>query len=315
MRRVVVGALGFGLGALALLAAGTARATPPPRRDRVLLGAYVSPDGRAWSRSSVRALERHVGRRLAIDHRFKHWSDPFPTAADRWDHEHGRIPMITWMPDGPGLDAIAAGRADPLVRARAAAVARDGRPIFLRFAHEMNADWYPWDAATPSVYVAAWRHVHALFTAAGATNVRWVWSPNHRSVPAATWHRADHYYPGDDVVDWVGIDGYDRVPTQRTTFAAVFGPAIATLGHDKPLMIAETATDRRSHAGSAAAWIDGARHAIERRYRSVRALVWFDTAKHHHDWRVDDGPTGRAFRVLARDPTFGAPARYPPTSS
>ena len=92
-------------------------------------------------------------------------------------------------------------------------------PLLLRFAHEMNADWYPWDGVRasapgthdgPARYVAAWRHVHAVFAAAGATNVRWVWSPNHRSIPAAAWNDAARYYPGDDVVDWIGVDGYDR---------------------------------------------------------------------------------------------------------
>ena len=309
MRRVLVGVLVVGLtvglgGVLLLGAPGAARATPPPRRGQVLLGAYVSPDGHAWTRAAVDRLEREMGRQLAIDHRFKHWSDPFPTSADEWDHAHGRVPMITWMPDGPSLAAIAAGQADTVVRARAEAVARDGRPLFLRFAHEMNADWYPWDRVAPATFVAAWRHVHALFDAVGATNVHWVWSPNHRSIPAGA-NGAERYYPGDDVVDWVGIDGYDRTPAHRTSFSAVFGDAIGALGHHKPVMIAETATDGASRPESAATWIDGARRAIATQYPSVHALVWFDTTKHGHDWRVDRGPAGRAFRALAQDPTFG----------
>jgi len=290
----------------------------PAGSGGVLLGAYVSPDGHRWDRAGVTALERRIGRPLAIDHRFKHWTDPFPSTADGWDHAHGRIPMITWEPDTTTLDAIASGADDALLRTRAAAVARDGRPLLLRFAHEMNADWYPWDgarAAAPGThdgaarYVAAWRHVHAVFAAAGATNVRWVWSPNHRSIPATAWNDARRYYPGDDVVDWVGIDGYDRVASRPVAFATLFGPLASEFAGRKPVMVAETATDG-SNPARAARWIDAARRAIDGSAPAVAAVVWFDTAKQGHDWRVDrGGAVARAFRRLARDPRLARSAR------
>ncbi len=290
---------------------GDTPSVAPEHAAPVLLGAYVSPDGRHWAESGVTALERRLGRGLAIDHRFKHWNDPFPTAADAWDHAHGRIPMITWEPDTTSLGAIASGADDAGLRARAEAVARDRRPLLLRFAHEMNADWYPWDGVRvgapgthdgPARYVAAWRHVHAVFVAAGATNVRWVWSPNHRSIPAAAWNDAARYYPGDDVVDWVGVDGYDRLSGRPATFASLFGPVLSTFAGHKPLMIAETATDRRDPA-RARRFVDDVRRAIDTGTPRVDAVVWFDTAKQGHDWRIGgtDAPAD-AFRRLARDP-------------
>ena len=55
-------------------------------------------------------------------------------------------------------------------------------PVLLRFAHEMHDQSYPWAVAvngnTAEQYVAAWRYVHAIFVAEGATNVRWIWNPN-----------------------------------------------------------------------------------------------------------------------------------------
>src|SRR4029079_7467668 len=84
---------------------GDHSAPPPAHAAPVLLGAYVSPAGKHWNESGVTALERQLGRGLAIDHRFKHWADPFPTSADAWDHAHGRMPMITWEPDTTSLDA------------------------------------------------------------------------------------------------------------------------------------------------------------------------------------------------------------------
>jgi endoglucanase len=150
--------------------------------------------------------------------------------------------------------------------------------------------------------VAAWRHVHAVFVAAGATNVQWIWSPNHRSIPAAAWNDAARYYPGDDVVDWIGVDGYDRLSSRPATFASLFGPVLSTFTGRKPLMIAETATDRRDPS-RAARFVDDIRRAVDRGTPRLAAIVWFDTAKQGHDWRIGgtDAPAG-AFRRLARDP-------------
>jgi beta-mannanase len=175
----------------------------------------------------------------------------------------------------------------------------------------MNADWYPWDGVRvstpgthdgPARYIAAWRHVHAVFAASGATNVRWVWSPNHRSIPATAWNDASRYYPGDDVVDWIGVDGYDRPSTRPTTFASLFGPVLSTFAGRKPLMVAETATDRHDPA-RAARFVADVRATVDLGTPHVDAIVWFDTAKRGHDWRIDgDDVVARAFRRLARDP-------------
>ena len=46
----------------------------------------------------------------------------------------------------------------------------------------MNGNWFPWSEGVngnqAGEYVTAWRHVHDIFTAVGATNVTWVWCPN-----------------------------------------------------------------------------------------------------------------------------------------
>ncbi|MBA3865307.1 MAG: hypothetical protein H0X42_02995 [Solirubrobacterales bacterium] len=49
----------------------------------------------------------------------------------------------------------------------------------------MNGDWFPWSESAngnqPGEYVAAWRHVHEIFSAAGATDATWPGVP--RSTP------------------------------------------------------------------------------------------------------------------------------------
>lgn len=321
----------------ALLAVGLAvhgpaaahRPAPPPVRASAgrpagplvpahgaLLGAFVSTSGTGWAPADVAARETELGRRFAIDHRFQNWTVGFPTPADSWDADAGRIPMVTWQPDTTSIAAIAAGRDDAVVRARAAAVRDYGRPMFLRFAHEMNADWYPWsgtrirasgDADPGATYVAAWRHVHDLFVAAGATNAVWVWSPNRTSLPDAPWNAAVRYYPGDAYVDWVSIDGYDRDQVRPRSFTTLFAPLYDAFAGRKPIMIGETAAVEGPTPAAKAAWIADAHRALTTRFPAVAAVVWFDARKGAFDWRIDSSPAAlAAFRALAADPYFSS---------
>lgn len=280
----------------------------------VLLGAFVSTTGTGWSADDVAARERQLGRRFDIDHRFQNWTTAFPTFADSWDVQSGRIPMVTWQPNTTTLDAINHGSADELIRARARDVANFGHPIFLRFGHEMNANWYPWTGVRnntpgrhdgPTKYVAAWRHLHDLFVAAGATNTVWVWCPNRSSVPNTRWNGAANYYPGDAYVDWVCVDGYNRTASKWRTFGELFSNFSAPHAARKPIMIGETASVEGATEDRKAAWINDARRATETKFPAVAAFVWFDTRKQGLDWRIDSSPSSlAAFQALGLDPYF-----------
>jgi beta-mannanase len=213
--------------------------------------------------------------------------------------------MIAWA--GSDLAAIARGDHDALIRRRARGVRRFARPLFIRWGYEMNGDWWDWSTARtggdPSTYVAAWRRIHRLFRAAGVTNAVWVWSPNERSFPDAPWNRTERYYPGDDVVDWVGIDGYNWGAANASgwrSFADIIRPLYRRYAGRKPLMVSETASAEAG--GDKAAWIAAAHRSLAGELPAVRALVWFHSHK-ETDWRVDSSaPALAAFRRLARDP-------------
>jgi Glycosyl hydrolase family 26 len=302
-------------------AARSTLAAPPPSRpggrlvpsNGVLLGGYIAPDADGWSPAKVTSREAQLGRRLAIDHRYYRWTTRFPAPAEAWDVRTGHLPMITWEPWGTTLDRIAAGADDGTIRARAAAVAAFGKPLFLRWGQEMNGDWYPWDGSHngspgsldgPGRYVAAWRHIHQIFSAAGATNAVWVWCPNAESVPNQPWNAYQRYYPGDDVVDWVCIDGYNRERASWKAFTTIFAPVYTTYARRKPIMVGETASVEGA-PGQKAQWISEARRAVRSSFPSIAALLWFDTVKDGNGWRVDSSATSlAAFRSLALDPYF-----------
>jgi beta-mannanase len=120
---------------------------------------------------------------------------------------HRRDPEITWEPWDPArgtnqptyqLAKTASGKLDSYIGRWATEIKAYGRPVILRFAHEMNGTWYPWDEGVngnkAGTYVKAWRHVTDVFDAKGATNVTWLWSPNvpwTGSTPLAGLHPGD----------------------------------------------------------------------------------------------------------------------------
>ena len=128
----------------------------------------------------------------------------------------------------------------------------------LRYADEMNGNWYPWAASvngnTPASYVASWRHVHDIFRAAGASNVLWVWAPNAGGPTPIS-----QVYPGDAYVDIIGMDGYnrgngitgDQTPSQ--VFSSLLS-SVRSLAPSKPVLITETGTTER--AGNMATWLE-----------------------------------------------------------
>lgn len=129
------------------------------------------------------------------------------------------------------------------------------RKVFLRIGYEFDGAW---NCYKPAAYKAAYRYIANNITAAGVTNVATVWQ-------SATWPDAtiagdnaslydhlapgflDSWYPGDDVVDWVGVSVFYRDLSQWS-YTPPDTPARAQEAlldfartHNKPVMIAESA--------------------------------------------------------------------------
>ncbi|MFZ5896410.1 MAG: glycoside hydrolase family 26 protein [Myxococcota bacterium] len=272
-----------------------------------LLGSFVGE-------GTPEQLEGTLGRKLAILHNYFAFSTDWVPSVPA-DLAKGRVPLVTWetWENGVGvpLDDIIAGKHDTMIRARATAAKNVGQKFFLRWGHEMNGNWYPWDgyhnganASAAAKYIAAYRHIHDLFVSAGATNVLWVFCPNVDSVPGDAWNQWSNYYPGDAYVDWMGFDGYNWGSAQTwQAFSAIAGriyPGLAT--KNKPIMIAETASTEQG--GDKASWIAAVVPALKNTYPNIKALVWFHVNK-EADWRLDSTPAVKTAAVaMAKDPYF-----------
>ena len=235
--------------------------------------------------------------------------------------ERGVVPMVTVEPYVGGqpvsLQDIAGGKYDSYIRSEAASAASYGQEVLLRFAHEMNGAWYPW-GGNPSTYVAAWRHYVDVFRANGASNVRFVWSPNVNSggkMPFDAYYPEDSTHPG--YVDYVALDGYNwggtvSWKTLRQIFRASYIHLNALSG-GKPVIIAETAsveqTNRRPQ------WIRaGFLETIPKEMPNVVAVVWFDRnleAEGNRDWTLENSANSiAAWQDVVNSPLYGGNVYY-----
>ncbi len=88
-------------------------------------------------------------------------------------------------------------------------------PLFIRFAHEMNGDWYDWsvDAGNAEDFVTAWRHFRELQQEIFPES-RLVFAVNRESVGNdMDWRDT---FPGAEYVDVMGVDYYNQYPSVST---------------------------------------------------------------------------------------------------
>ena len=218
------------------------------------------------------------------------------------------------------IDAINSSSQDSVITAAARRVKVFAHPIFIRPFWEMNGDWESYNAvhsSTPGTHdgaaklVAAWRRIHRIFAAEGATNAVWVWSPNCSDTPRGAGYEWNHwtaYYPGDTYVDWVACDGYNRYYSSWKSFAEIFTPVYADYP-GKPFMASEIGSVEHPNAPARKAqWIAEAQSYIKASMPRLKAWLWFHrgvSSTEAFDWRVNTSQSSLdAYRAMGFDPYF-----------
>lgn len=123
----------------------------------------------------------------------------------------GRIPHLSFsmsIGDGEAVDDVIAltDRYDDMIRTVGRVIPDFGDPVFVRIGFEFNGSWNNYH---PGLYPIAFRKFVDLLRDEGATNFATIWcyEPNGRGdFDAIDASGAYLWYPGDDYVDWFGID-------------------------------------------------------------------------------------------------------------
>jgi len=217
--------------------------------------------------SQLKAFETEVNQATTIANYYIDFTTPtFDDVVPTAMINAGLEVMLTWQPTDWStsqpitLAEIIAGKYDSLITTWAQQIAKWGKPLFMRFAHEMNGNWYSWcvgqNGNTAAQYIQAWRHVHSIFETAKCTNVKWVWCPN------VEWGQGPSLascYPGDNYCWMVGLDGYNWGSANGgddwASAAAIFNGSLTALRAftAKNILICETSCVEGG--GSKAQWI------------------------------------------------------------
>jgi mannan endo-1,4-beta-mannosidase len=301
---------------------------------RQLFGIYTTQS--PFNYGEVDLVQDTVARKANLVGYFQSWRDPYNDFPIRNAWSRGQVPLLTWEPqdqvgnitaDQPDfrLARIYGGAFDDYIRSYARGIKATGLPVVIRLAHEMNGNWYPWsewsdvqgvpiNGNAQGDYPKMWRHVHDIFAAEGAnTQVIWLWSPN-RVNRICGQRRPEAFYPGDDVVDWIGMSGYYRNYQTKggacddigATFDAVFGntlPELRRIAGNKPIFLSEIGATERG--GDKARWIADLFRGLGAN-GDIVGFAWFSLAvssggendRFTHDWRINS--SGEA-QVAMRD--------------
>jgi hypothetical protein len=252
----------------------------------VPIGIYES--GFPGTTTAVAAFASVTGVQPRMLTYYSGWGQAFATSFADEAHANGAVPVVKLEPLDIPLASIIAGQYDGYLRQFARDVRAYRYPVIMSFAHEMNGTWYSWGDthSQPADYIAAWRHVVAVFRSIGAANAKWLWTVNgvsNTSINLQPW------WPGQQWVDLVGIDAYYY--TGNDTFHRVFGPTITVLRQftSAPILIAETAIGGNPNRESQIRGLLSGAKA-----NSLFGIIWFDVAQndglYHQNWHIETDP-------------------------
>lgn len=252
------------------LVAGSAFAAPP---GTVPFGVY-DPHGSFDQDTDV-----------SIEHIFLPWDGVDLSslhAADAYARQRNRALLVTVEPwiwgaaeTSDGLRSnILSGRHDATMRSVCSTLGRLQSPVTVRWAQEMDNPngHFPWAMWRPADYVEAYTRMVGVCRSV-APDAQFMWSPVGHAGMAA-------YYPGDDVVDVIGLSVFGAQDYEIARygnfqgFAQVLGPRYErAVTFAKPIIVAEL-----GYVGNAAYLADW-HNAVRQphgRFSELMAVIYFN---------------------------------------
>jgi beta-mannanase len=292
----------------------------------VLWGAAAGGFTTAPRDTELKKWEALSGRTASIFHTYHKGDEIFPTKAEidmTADAGHPRVLLANWkIAYGSTWAKVAAGAQDKRIDTFAARAKAYGKRFFLVLNHEPENDVVATAGSgmTAKDFAAMYRHTIQRLRADGVTNVVNVlaYMGNEKWMSQSWWK---DLYPGDDVVDWIGLDSYvsvepgyyhyglfaDLLDRKGTTGPGFYDWAVTT-HRSKPIMIAEWGAYHRvgKTTDKSAVYASVLPELAKR--PAIKAVVYFDTAhddQGDRDISINSTASSLAsFKKLAASPVF-----------
>jgi beta-mannanase len=281
---------------------------------------------------ALKAWEKTSGRTATIFHTYHKGNEPFPTKSEiamTSDPANPRVLLTNWkIAYGSSWADVAKGKQDKRIDAFAKRAKAYGKDFFLVLNHEPENDVIAkkgsgWEAKD---FAAMYRHTIQRLNAQGVSNVVNVmaYMGNERWMAQSWW---SELYPGDDVVDWVGLDSYSSVEKgyyHQGNFASLldrkaknsrqgFYDWSVSQHPGKPIMVAEWGAYHRVGRVTDKSPVYNNVVAELAKRPQIKAIVHFDTKKDDQgdrDISIDSTRAGlAAFKKLAANPIFNVTLR------
>ena len=300
----------------------------------VAFGSFAKPLNGQTNITAIQDLERQLGAELPVIRDFNKWDDNFGAddVLHRWVKDNDRDLLVSINArrrDGSVVAWRDIGNAQPgsaLYRDMqevASGAKRYGDPMTVIFHHEP-------EARPNSVFgnnedfKAAFRKLHNVFEAEGVDNAQFAWVMTDWAFAVGDIRPddprvADRWYPGDDVVDFIGADPYNWNNCRNTTtepwrsLEEIIEPFVrwADRKPTKPLILGEFGSDEGGGTRKAE-WLDDARSLFKNgKHKDRFAAVVYFHSDHADDgfpgceWFLDSSSnTLNASKRLAQDPFF-----------
>lgn len=208
------------------------------------------------------------------------YGTPLPTDWVMMLNQQGKFVHVALEPN-EGLQRV---EDDLYLQSLASELQASGARIFLRFASEMNGTWTNY-GGNPKLYREKFRLVANVMRRL-APNVAMVWCPY--TTPRGN---INDYYPGDDTVDWVGVNMYNVTyfdqdlskPAKHIKPTDMLDFVYSRYAKRKPIMIGEYGTTHYSAAENKPAIdyavqnISSLYNALRTKYTRVKAINYFNS--------------------------------------
>eukprot|EP00611_Tribonema_gayanum_P001440 TRINITY_DN11043_c0_g1_i1.p1 TRINITY_DN11043_c0_g1~~TRINITY_DN11043_c0_g1_i1.p1 ORF type:complete len:522 (+),score=152.62 TRINITY_DN11043_c0_g1_i1:152-1717(+) len=207
----------------------------------------------------------------------------------------------------PNLRDVKSGKYDQYLKDFGKDAKADGRQLTIRPLHELNGDWYNWDALrngnNAEDFPGAFQHVVTTLRSTGG-NFKFQISYAAKNSAESNMPFKD-FYPGDSYVDQICVSAYNTCGTgtykSNKSFSEIINTwyfQVTAFAPSKSLCIAEMSTTDQCGSDKAQ-WITDAWHSLADDYPKFTSVNWFFESKKlgsaYKDWALKGSSEENAF--------------------